>query len=209
MFWLILSVLVWGIIHSFLASLKAKKLIQGWFGENLARFYRLAYNLLAGLSFLPVLVIAAVIPDRKLYSLPLPWSALMVLGEFLAVVVLVAGFRQTDTWEFLGLRQLTKAASIGHPDNPPMETAQGHLVTSGLYRYVRHPLYSAGIVLIWLLPVMTINVLAINIALTVYVVVGAYFEERKLRSEFGREYFDYAAVTPMFIPFLKGNKMTR
>jgi protein-S-isoprenylcysteine O-methyltransferase Ste14 len=40
----------------------------------------------------------------------------------------------------------------------------------------------------------------------VYVVVGAYFEERKLIHEFGREYTDYAAITPMFIPFLKGNK---
>ncbi len=90
-----------------------------------------------------------------------------------------------------------------------METAQGHLVITGVYRHVRHPLYSAGIVFIWLLPVMTVNVLAINIALTLYVLVGAYFEERKLRSKFGQEYIDYAAVTPMFIPFLKGNKMTR
>jgi methanethiol S-methyltransferase len=209
MFWMILAVLAWGILHSLLASLKAKELILGWFGETLGRFYRLVYNVVAGLSFLPVLVMAAVLPDRKLYSLSLPWSALMVLGEFLALVVLVIGFRQTDAWEFLGLRQLTKVASSGPPDNLPMETAQGHLVTTGVYRYVRHPLYSAGIVLIWLLPVMTVNVLVINIALTIYVLVGAYFEERKLRSEFGREYIDYAAVTPMFIPFLKGNKMTR
>jgi protein-S-isoprenylcysteine O-methyltransferase Ste14 len=209
MFWLILSVLVWGIIHSLLASRKAKELFLGWFGETLARFYRLVYNVLSGLSFLPVLVIAAVIPDRKLYSLALPWSALMVFGEFLAVVALVVGFRQTDIWEFFGLRQLTKPSSRGHPDNLPMEIAQGHLVTSGLYRYVRHPLYSAGIVFIWLLPVMTVNALAINIALTIYVVVGTHFEERKLRREFGREYTDYAAVTPMFIPFLNGNKMTR
>jgi protein-S-isoprenylcysteine O-methyltransferase Ste14 len=209
MFWLILAVFVWGILHSLLASLKAKAFILGILGEKLGRFYRLAYNVLAGLSFLPILVMAAVIPDKKLYSLSLPWSALMVLGEFLALVVLAIGLRQTNAWEFLGVRPLTKVASSRGADNLPMETAQGHLVTTGVYRYVRHPLYSAGIVLIWLLPVMTKNVLAINIALTIYVVVGAYFEERKLRREFGREYGDYAAVTPMFIPFLKGNKMTR
>ena len=172
----------------------------------MASFYRLAYNLFAGVSFLPVLLIAAVTPDRRLYSVPLPWLGLMILGEILAVVALLAAFRQTDAWEFLGLRQLQGTPSDALPGDA-LETVQGRLVTSGLYRFVRHPLYTAGMVFIWLLPRMTVNVLAINIALSIYVVVGAYFEERKLRRAFGREYTDYAAVTPMFIPFLKGNKM--
>ena len=104
MFWLILSVLIWGLLHSLLASMKAKEITLRWFGKFLARFYRLAYNLLAGVSFLPVLVLAAMTPDRKLYSVPLPWSVLMGVGEFLAVVALVAGLRQTDTLAFIGLR---------------------------------------------------------------------------------------------------------
>jgi protein-S-isoprenylcysteine O-methyltransferase Ste14 len=208
MFWLIFSVLLWGALHSLLASLKAKEMILRWSGGALGRYYRLAYNLLAGLSFLPVLVIAAVTPDRRLYSLQLPWSALMVFGEILAVIALLVGFRQTDTWEFLGLRQLKDIGPDRQPGGP-VETARGTLVKSGLYRYVRHPLYSAGMAFIWLIPLMTVNVLAINIAVTVYVVFGAYFEERKLRQEFGQEYTDYAAKTPMFVPFLKGNKMPR
>jgi protein-S-isoprenylcysteine O-methyltransferase Ste14 len=53
---------------------------------------------------------------------------------------------------------------------------------------------------------MTVNILTVNIALTVYIVIGATFEERKLRRIFGQEYSDYSAFTPMFIPFLKGNK---
>jgi protein-S-isoprenylcysteine O-methyltransferase Ste14 len=206
MFWLCLSALLWGILHSLLASLKAKEIFARWFGESLARFYRLAYNLWAGLSFLPVLIIAFMSPARQLYEIPKPWSVLMILGEILAVVAMLAGFRQTDPWEFLGLRQLKSSASSMHPDSP-VETVQGKLVKSGMYRYVRHPLYSAGIAFIWLIPSMTVNVLVINIILTVYVIIGAYFEERKLRREFGQEYTDYAAVTPMFIPFLKGNKM--
>jgi len=56
---------------------------------------------------------------------------------------------------------------------------------------------------------MTVNVLAVNIALTVYVIIGATFEERKLSREFWQVYADYAAVTPMFVPFLKGNKSLR
>ncbi len=191
-----LSVLLWGFLHSLLASLKAKEWTRRWLGERLDRFYRLAYNIFSCISFLPVLVIAALTPDRTLYLVPLPWSAVMVFGEVLAAVALIIGFLQTDVWEFIGLRQVAG----------PVETRGGKLVTRGLYRYVRHPLYTAGIAFIWLMPLMTVNVLAINIALTVYVVIGAVFEERKLRREFGQEYANYAARTPIFIPFMKWNK---
>jgi protein-S-isoprenylcysteine O-methyltransferase Ste14 len=196
MLWLILSVLLWGLLHSLLASLKAKEIFRRWFGEKAARFYRLGYNIFSGISFLPVLALAVLTPDRTLYLVPLPWSALMGIGMLLSAAALWIGFRQTDAWEFLGLRQVSG----------PVETRGGTLVTRGLYRYVRHPLYSAGIAFLWLMPLMTVNVLAISAALTVYVIVGAVFEERKLRREFGPAYADYAAVTPMFIPFTKWNK---
>jgi protein-S-isoprenylcysteine O-methyltransferase Ste14 len=197
MLWLVLLVLLWGMLHSLLASIKVKELVRQVFGPRVDHFYRLAYNVFAGVSFLPVLAVAALTTDRRLYLLSLPLSGLMVLGELLAVAALVIGFRQTDAWEFLGLRQL------GESFKP------SKLTTSGLYRYVRHPLYTAGLALIWLLPLMTVNVLAINIALTVYVIAGAAFEERKLRREFGQDYADYMAVTPMFILFVKGNKSRR
>jgi protein-S-isoprenylcysteine O-methyltransferase Ste14 len=197
MLWLVLAVLLWGLLHSLLASLKVKELARQVFGPRVNRFYRLAYNVFAGVSFLPVLAVMFLVPDRSLYLVPLPWLGLMVLGELLAVAALVIGFRQTDAWEFLGLRQ------PGESDKP------SKLTTCGLYHYVRHPLYSAGLAFIWLMPLMTVNVLAVNIALTVYVITGAYFEERKMRCVFGQDFMDYMAITPMFIPFLKGNKSPR
>ena len=118
----------------------------------------------------------------------------MIGGELLAVAALLIAFRQTDIWEFIGFRQL------GEVEKP------SKLTTSGLYHYIRNPLYTAGMAFIWLLPLMTVNILTVNIALTVYIVIGATFEERKLRRIFGQEYSDYSAITPMFIPFLKGNK---
>ena len=193
MFTLILSVLLWGICHSLLASLKAKELIHRWFGGLADRFYRLAYNLFALVSFVPVLGIIAYTPDRQLYLVPLPWSVIMVAGQLLAVVALVVGFLQTDVWEFVGLRQIAG----------PLSSRGGELLTTGLYRYVRHPLYTAGLVFIWLMPLMTTNILAINIALGVYVFFGAFFEERKLLREFGEAYVTYQKRTPMLIPFFR------
>jgi len=197
MFWLVLTILLWGLLHSLLAALKFKELVRRVLGPSLNRFYRLAYNVFACISFLPVLAVMYLVPDRSLYIVPLPWILFLVAGELLAVAGLVAGFLQTDGWDFLGLRQLGGSEK------------SSKLTTSGLYHYVRHPLYSAGLAIIWLLPRMTVNILAVNIALTVYVITGAYFEERKLRGEFGQDYADYTAVTPMFIPFLKGNKTGR
>jgi protein-S-isoprenylcysteine O-methyltransferase Ste14 len=193
MFWLILSVLIWGALHSTLASLKAKELAHRWFGPAADRFYRLAYNLFALASFGPVLVIIFLTPDRQLYLVPLPWMALMIAGQLLAMVALVVGFLQMDVWEFVGLRQTTGSLS----------SRGGELLISGLYRHVRHPLYTAGLAFIWLMPLMTANVLAINIALSLYVVIGAWFEERKLMHEFGEAYAAYQRQTPMLVPFLR------
>jgi protein-S-isoprenylcysteine O-methyltransferase Ste14 len=195
-FWLVLSVLLWGFAHSILASLKAKDLAHRAFASAADRFYRLAYNLFAGLSFIPVLALAALTPDRKLYSVPVPWAILMVFGELLAVVALMAGFRQTDALEFIGLRQLFS----------PTSSQPGKLVTSGLYRYVRHPLYTSGLVFIWLFPTMTVTLLTVFATLTAYIIIGATFEERKLRREYGQAYAVYQASTPMLVPFLRRNK---
>jgi protein-S-isoprenylcysteine O-methyltransferase Ste14 len=199
MFRLVIAVLLWGFLHSLLASLAAKDAFRRWFGDRAARFYRLLYNFFAMLSFLPVLVVIFLTPDRTLYLVPLPWSALMAAGMLLALAALAAGFLQTDVWEFLGLRQ-----AAGR-----LETRRGGLVTTGLYRYVRHPLYTAGLAFIWLTPLMTVNILVVNAAVTVYILIGALFEERRLRREFGQAYADYAAATPMLVPFTKWNRQRR
>jgi protein-S-isoprenylcysteine O-methyltransferase Ste14 len=191
---LLFAVLFWGLLHSLFASYRIKAWTRQIFGVLVNRFYRLVYNLIACISFLPVLVVMFFIPDRTIYIIKAPWSWLLVMGEGLAIAALLIGFRQTDPREFLGLRQLSEI------DKPSM------LNTSGLYRYVRHPLYTAGLAFIWMMPVMTTNILGVNLGLTIYVIIGAYFEERKLQAKFGQEYKDYIKVTPMFIPFLKGNK---
>ena len=198
MVWLAISVLAWGFLHSLFASLKFKELIRRHSGPWTVRIYRLVYNLFAGFSFVLVLAVAARTPDKTLYSIPFPWFIPFVIGQGLAVIALVVGFLQSHPMEFLGICQL------GSPIEEPRR-----LTIDGLYRFVRHPLYTGGLVFIWLMPFMTERVLVINLALTVYGVAGAYLEESKVIREFGQEYIDYKTVTPMFIPFIKGDKLGR
>jgi protein-S-isoprenylcysteine O-methyltransferase Ste14 len=190
---ILIAVLVYGIIHSLLASNRAKELAQRWLGEAAARGYRLAYNIFAIVSLLPVLALAALLPDRMLYMLSLPWSLFALAVQGMAVLALLIGLWQTGIWSFLGLEQLVQPAGDSH----------SHLVVRGLYRWVRHPLYTAGLAFIWFTPLMTANLLALNISLTVYLIIGAYFEERKLLREFGLAYAEYQRSTPMLVPGLK------
>ena len=190
--WLVLlAVLAYGGVHSFLASLWAKGRARRWFGALADRTYRLLYNLFAVVSFLPVLALVGLLPDQALYTIPFPWALITSLGQITAVAVLLLGLFQTDVWSFLGFRQLLQPV-----DQP------ARLVLKGLYRWVRHPLYTAGLVFIWLTPVMTVNLLAMNTGLTIYIVVGALFEERKLLHEYGQAYADYCKNTPMLVPGL-------
>ncbi len=172
-----LSVLIYGLIHSVLASFWAKEKTQIWFGLSVSRWYRFAYNLFAVLTLLPVLALPVVLSDTRLYTIPSPWVYLSIAGQILAVLVLTAGLLQTGVWTFLGLRQLVEG-----------QEKPSRMVVKGLYRYVRHPLYTAGLIFIWLTPVMTLNLLALNLGLSLYIFLGAMFEERRLTREFGEAY---------------------
>jgi protein-S-isoprenylcysteine O-methyltransferase Ste14 len=188
---LTLAVLIWGIVHSILASIEAKDWVQRTLGSAGMRFYRMAYNIFSVISFAPILWLMAVLPDQMLYQIPAPWLYLSLGGQLAAAVMLVVGVLQIDTLSFVGLRQLIEG-----------QERSSQLITRGLYRWVRHPLYTAGLIFIWLTPVVSQNSLVVFVAATVYIIVGAIFEERKLEREFGAAYAEYKAATPMLIPGL-------
>jgi protein-S-isoprenylcysteine O-methyltransferase Ste14 len=156
----------------------------------------LAYNAFGILTFMPVLALVALLQDRELYVIPAPWSYLALGGQLLALVLLVVGLLQTGIYSFLGFEQILKSSPSSSPE----------MVTNGLYRWVRHPLYTAGMAFIWLTSIMTINLLALNIGLTLYLILGAIYEERKLVREFGEDYTRYQERVPMLIPGLGRKK---
>jgi protein-S-isoprenylcysteine O-methyltransferase Ste14 len=122
--------------------------------------------------------------------------AFFLLAQLIAMVILVVGLRQTGVLNFLGFNVFW-----GEPKNESQT-----LNTGGLYRYVRHPLYSAGMILLWASPTMTTNYFLVSICLSVYILIGAYFEERKLIIEYGDSYLEYMKKVPMLIPRLLWNK---
>lgn len=109
--------------------------------------------------------------------------------QVIAVLFLILGVFQTDALAFAGIRQLFEDRSV------PM-------IKYGLYRYIRHPLYFFGLIVLWLTPTSTLNSLIVRISFSIYLILGAFFEEKKLMREFGQEYIEYKRATPMFVPRL-------
>ncbi len=191
-FILLLALAIWGVVHSFLASHLAKDLFRLKLGSM--DFYRLAYNIFAAISFLPILYLMKTLPDKLLYQVPSPWNFVMFGGQVISVILLGLAFLQTDSLSFVGLRQLFQ------------EDKSGALIIHGLYKVVRHPLYTFSLLFLWLTPTVSQNSLTVYIGSTLYILIGAFFEERKLLREFGEAYAEYKKKTPMLIPGLAFGK---
>jgi protein-S-isoprenylcysteine O-methyltransferase Ste14 len=190
MSWLILSIAAWGLIHSGMASVSFKESFRRIIGARFAPFYRLFFNIFSLVSIAPILYLMAALPDKNFYQAQPPWSYLMSAGQGLSAFLLLVSLLQTDVLAFAGLRQLFE------------QERNGSLVTNGVYRLVRHPLYTFGLLIIWLSPQVSINSFIAYLAFTAYILIGIVFEERKLLREFGQAYADYKSVTPMLIPGL-------
>lgn len=78
------------------------------------------------------------------------------------------------------------------------------LVRSGIYRYIRHPLYSSLVLLNWgaffkrpNLPGTLLTIIA-----TIFLIATAKTDERECIQIFGADYRDYMKQTKMFIPYI-------
>jgi protein-S-isoprenylcysteine O-methyltransferase Ste14 len=78
------------------------------------------------------------------------------------------------------------------------------LVTDGIYKYIRHPMYSSLLLLAWgtLLKHITIYAILTASMTTGFLMVTAKIEERENISFFGSSYEQYMKRTKMFIPYL-------
>ena len=78
------------------------------------------------------------------------------------------------------------------------------LVTSGIYKYIRHPLYCSLLLLTWGIyfknPTLTGTTLAV--AVSVFLLFTAKADEAECIRFFGAAYTDYIQKSKMFIPYL-------
>jgi protein-S-isoprenylcysteine O-methyltransferase Ste14 len=97
-------------------------------------------------------------------------------------------------------------SSIGTNISPSHATRAGHrLITHGPYRWVRHPLYSAGLLLCVSLTLLTaLWTLGVGMLIPLAVLLWRTpLEEARLVATFGEEYRAYMRRTGRFFPRLR------
>lgn len=195
-FWIVLaSMIVFGILHSILASFAFKARVKRLIKQHFDRFYRLFFSIVAAVKLAVVFLLIWKIPDVIVYRVGRPWNWIAMGFQIAAALVMVWAVLQTGALRFIGLDVFGKT---------PQKTAGAErLVVQGLYKWVRHPIYTATFLLIWLSPVMSLNWLAFCIGASLYMMVGSYFEEKKLLKTFGGDYAAYQKEVPRFIPGIR------
>lgn len=198
--WVLLAFGLWAGVHTLLAAEGVKMAVRRRIGERAyAGFYRLAYNLFSLLSIVPVFVVlATVVPSTTLWRWPWPFTILAVGVQLVGLVGLLLSLWQTDIWRFAGLRQAVRFLQGAEAPDPP-----AGFVRSGTYSLVRHPLYFFSLLVLWFMPLMTLNLLLFNVLATLYFWIGSLHEERRLLAEFGEEYRHYQQEVPHLIPFTR------
>ncbi|MFA7429301.1 MAG: isoprenylcysteine carboxylmethyltransferase family protein [Rhodospirillaceae bacterium] len=187
-----LAWLSFGAGHSLLAGVRGRD----WLVRRFGRAHRLVFNAIATVHILAVAGVGwALLGDSPPFALPEPmtWAMHGLAGA--GVVAFVLFLRSYDSGRLLGTAQMR---GWGDDDDEPLRL-------SGPHRWVRHPLYVAGFMILWGRAHDPFG-LATALWGSAYLIVGTVFEERKLLARFGAAYAEYRRTVPMFLPRWPGRR---
>lgn len=180
--------LIFAAIHSLLATdyikSKAERLLKEKF-----RFYRLLYTVVSFPTFAPAFLVwlkySALTP--LVYRIPDWLSPVFLLVRLLGIGLFVYAVFQTDILEFAGIK-------------PTRRETESKLITGGAYGIVRHPMYTGAIAVLFTKMEMSQLELTASLLVSIYFVIGAIIEEKRLVSTFGDEYRRYKQQVSMLVP---------
>jgi len=202
--YIILIFLGFAVVHSVCVTHFVKQSVARIMGEGFTRaFYRLGYTVFSAVTTLLAIWLLFQIPDQVLYRFP-PGAAWPMHGiQLLGLALGYFAFSPFNTREFLGFRQAMaylKGESVGGD----IEGVRiNRLVTTGLYRMVRNPMYLGGLLIFTFGPNITRTWVTVSVLADAYFIWGALVEQKRMLSHFGDEYRSYMKEVPLLIPTLR------
>jgi len=152
------------------------------------------------------------------------FSRFFAFEAILALVVLNAphwfdnafGVQQILSWLllFVSIVLVVWGVVLLRHSGRPRPTAEGSpvfewentesLVTTGIYRYIRHPMYSSLLFFAWgaLLKSVSTMTFVLAVIATLAIAATAKAEEAENVAQFGQDYQNYMRRTRRFVPFL-------
>lgn len=176
-------------LHSFLASRPPKRIAQIYFGNRVDPWYTVLFSMIAIITILPLVALLIRYPGQMLYTVAKPWNWLMLSMQLFIGVATLRAFYDAPH-RFMVRPQLARPQS-------PEAFALG---IRGIYCWMRDPFLPSGLLLMWLTPFMTVNLLVVYIMASVYLFLGSLHWERRLFAQFGEDYAAYKEEVPRMIP---------
>jgi protein-S-isoprenylcysteine O-methyltransferase Ste14 len=176
-------------LHSLLAGLPAKKMARRHFGPKVDPWYPVLFSAIAIVTILPLVIMLIRDPGRVIYVVPHPWIWLFFLAQLLMGIATMRAFLDAPH-RFLIRAQLAQPLS-------PDAFAIG---IKGIYCWIRDPFLLSGLILIWLTPIMTENLLLVYLIASVYLFLGSLHWESRLLIQFGDDYVAYQNEVARMIP---------
>ena len=189
---LISLLILWCSIHSLMIDNKFIEIVENMFKSHF-RYYRLFYNIFAIISLMPIILYSYSLPSLIYFQ----WDGYFIIPQvfllIIALILLIAGSINYNFLQFLGIQQI-----IENKSNKSL-SKDGILKREGILNITRHPWYTAFIIILWVRELNS-TTLIINIIFSVYVVVGTFLEEKKLKVEFREAYTNYQKDVSMLFP---------
>ena len=181
-------------IHSLFAANTVKRFYER-FAPGIYRYYRFIFSFFATVNFGLLFYLQLLQPQGVLL---IPYRFSPVLGGVLliaGVVVIFLSMRNYSVRDFLGLDEIQDKTGTDEDEE---------LVTSGMNKVVRHPLYTGILIMLvgFFLLQSSLSNLVFCVVSLVYLFIGIWLEERKLIGKFGEDYIEYRKRTSMIIPYL-------
>ena len=138
-------------------------------------------KLLVGIQFS---LISAIVLYCKIPSFQWSSAVLFLLGGFIGI------------WALISMQ-------IGNIRIQPIPKNNAKLITTGIYKTIRHPMYSSVILMMASFVILKINFISITIFLLLVITLflKMFYEERLLEEKFP-EYSAYKKQTRRLIPFI-------
>jgi protein-S-isoprenylcysteine O-methyltransferase Ste14 len=124
-----------------------------------------------------------------------PVRYLLFLCQLAGIGLALRSAAIIDVFDLAGLRQL-EARRAGEARRAPHPTRPSEFNAVGPYAWVRHPIYTGWILLVFAASPMTMTHLVFAVVSSMYLLVAIPFEERSLRAASQRGYERYMTQVP-------------
>lgn len=184
---------LFGIQHTVMARQSFK---EKWTKIVAKPIERSTYVLFSSIALILLLWFWQPLP-QPVWQVDATWATLVLeWGFWLGWLILFLSTWMIDHFNLFGLKQVWNYLK-GNEANPP------RFMEPGFYKYVRHPLMLGFLIAFWSIPDMTVGHMIFSGGMSLYILVGVYFEEKAMTRRFGDKYENYRDRVPKFFPGIK------